>query len=89
MPLPDAIRDAPFLQQGLELYLQAFVELSTTRLIGFSEGCIPWTAIKEWGVFHGLDYMQMHDLFYHIRKLDNVYLKHQKKLSDNAKKGKK
>lgn len=82
MRLPDAILNAPTLQPGLELYLTAFMDLSTTRQLGMGEGSIPWNYIKDWGIYNKLDDEQMYALFHHIRLMDNEYL------SYRAKKGK-
>lgn len=49
MDLPFAWRDVPILEnQGYEWYLEAFGDLSTCRIIGFSAGPIPWTAIIKY-----------------------------------------
>lgn len=79
MPLPDAILNAPSLQTGLELYLAAFMELSTTRQLGMTEGPIPWNYVKDWGIYNKLNDEQMYSLFFHIRKMDSEYLSYKAK----------
>lgn len=75
LPLPDAIANAPELDLGLDLYFNAFMDLTTCRQLGMAEGPIPWTAIRHYCDEHDLDGEQRDDLFFHVRELDNVYLK--------------
>ncbi len=70
------MQDAPELNLGLELYYLAFFDLSTCRPGGFSVTEIPWLAIKEYGVSHGMEGEQLEDLFYYIRAMDKVYIQH-------------
>lgn len=86
--LPPKIANAPVLTIGLELYLQAFWELSSCRDVGFGEGQIPWLAIDRYCQSLGLDIDQELALFHHVRAMDNVYLKHQSKKSESGGKGK-
>lgn len=79
MPLPESIANAPTLELGLELYFHAFLDLQSCRQIGMAEGTIPWTAIKEWGVFNRLDDEQMEDLFFLVRQMDHCWLEYQSK----------
>lgn len=78
-PLPKRIQDAPELQLGLELYWDAFWDLSTCRTSGFGAGPIPWLAVREYALTFEFDEEQMNDLFYLVRRMDNVYLEHHKK----------
>jgi hypothetical protein len=72
--LPRRIRDAPQLDIGLELYYQAFWDLTTCRPSGYSVGPIPWSSIKEYSELCELDPEQVEDLFVFIRIMDNAYL---------------
>jgi len=78
-PLPDSIQNAPALELGLELYWDAFWDLSTCRPSGFGAGPIPWLAIRDYGLTFGFDDEQLEDLFYLVRVMDNAYLEHYKK----------
>lgn len=78
-PFPRKIRDAPRLHLGLELYYDAFWELSTCRAAGMSLGPIPWSAIKDYAETFELDEAQQEDLFYLVRAMDNAYLDHRSK----------
>ena len=77
--LPQAISGAPELIAGLELYYNAFFDLSTSRNQGMGIGRIPWTAIKDYGECFELSAEQMDDLFYFVRAMDNAYLEHYSK----------
>lgn len=79
LPIPDAIANAPILKEGLELYFMAFLDLTTCRSYGMSEGPIPWTAIRDWAAYNGLSSYQTDDLFYMVREMDNAYLDYRAK----------
>ena len=64
---------------GLELYYDAFWELSTCRATGLALGPIPWSAIKDYAVTFGLDEAQEEDLFYLVRAVDNAFLSYHAK----------
>lgn len=61
---------------GLELFMEAFWELTTCRSLSMAEGPIPWTAIRSYCDELELWGEQRDDMFFHIRALDNEYLKH-------------
>jgi hypothetical protein len=75
-PLPQFLINCPELQQGLELYFQAFMELSTCRGVGFGEGPIPWTAMMQWAVHNSLSDDQTDTLVYIMHEMDGAYLRH-------------
>lgn len=74
LPLPKRIENAPELENGLELFIQAFFELNTSRNTGFDYGPIPWIVISDYCDRLEIDDEQREDVFYHIRALDSVYL---------------
>lgn len=82
MPVPDVILNAPQLEPGLELYLDAFWELSSCRSVGMGLGPIPWTACEKYARVYRLDDDQADALVYHVARLDSAYLKWS---SDSAK----
>lgn len=85
-PLPQAIRDAPELDVGLDMYYQAFADLSSCRPIGFGEGRIPWTAVEQYADSLGLQGDQREDLHHHMTEMDMVYLEWSaKKTKEDAK----
>lgn len=85
LPIPDAIANAPILTEGLELYFMAFLDLTTCRNQGMGDGPIPWTAIKDWAMYYGLNELQTDDLFYMIREMDAAYLDYRAKQQKNKK----
>lgn len=87
LPLPPKIANAPQLQMGLELYYDAFWELSTCRPTGWGLGPIPWHAMHEYAVAFGFDSEQRDWLFYLIRELDQAYLRHHAPKKGRSKSG--
>lgn len=75
MPLPEKIRNAPELQLGLELYFEAFWDLTSCRSVGFGVGPISHIAVLEYARLHDLDDEQREDLAYYIRAMDGHFLK--------------
>lgn len=65
----------------------AFMDLTTCRGTGYgTEGPISWLSIKSWADANEVEGEQLEDLFFHIQKLDEVYLNFKtKKLKDAAK----
>lgn len=63
---------------GLELFWEAFWELTTCRSVGFSMGPIPWLAMREYAVTFEMGGDQQDDLFYLVREMDNAYINHHK-----------
>lgn len=57
----------------------AFIKLSSCRVLGMSEGRIPWTAIKEYGYHQNLDDDDLERLVYLVNAMDAEYLKHRSK----------
>lgn len=74
-PLPDALKDPPELLPGLELYLQAFYQLSTCRQVGMGLGPIGWQFTQEWGMLNLSSEDSIKDLHYFIRILDSEFIK--------------
>lgn len=75
-PLPKKIAEAPTLGLGLQVFWDAFMELSSCRSIGMAVGPIPWTAIREYGRALNLDEEQQNMLVVLIRAMDNCYREH-------------
>jgi hypothetical protein len=49
-----ALEARPILQLGLDVYFQAYNDLSFDRPTGFSVGYIPWSSITKWCELHGI-----------------------------------
>jgi len=76
-PIPERIANKPELLKGLNVYLQAFLDLSSDR---FNE-IIAWSSIVRYSEYYGFDFEQTEDLIYFIRNMDAAYLKHVSKKS--------
>ena len=79
MPIPDKIKNAPVLAMGLELFFNAWFELTSARSIGMSMGPIPWNVVQDYAERFGLDDFQTEALHYHVRCMDDVFFEHQNK----------
>jgi hypothetical protein len=73
-PLPDAIANSPDLFEGLELYYVAFLDLTSSRAFGASEGPIPWMPIDYYCRTKGFSEEQRDDAFHFITAMDKAYL---------------
>lgn len=84
--MPDRIANAPELETGLQLYLQAFFDLDSERSHGNGLTSIPWTSVAAYADFFKFDAEQREDLIFFIRRIDGEHLK---KLSEKQKAAKK
>lgn len=73
------IANAPDLLPGLEMYYEAFVELSTCRDHGLGAGPIPWTAIDRYAERNGFEGEGYEYLLRMVRALDDAFLAHTRK----------
>lgn len=76
MAVPKEIVDAPELRLGLDLFLQAWLDLNSCRSVGMGVGLISWLAREDYAVRCGFDEDQREALHHHIPKMDAVYLEH-------------
>lgn len=74
-PLPERIANKPQLTLGLEIFLEAFYELSSDRPAGLGIGQIPFTAICQYADEYGFEGEQREDLFYFVRAIDKAIVK--------------
>lgn len=74
LPYPDAIANAPELHPGLNLFYTAFLDLTSCRTLGYSQGPIPWLAIHHYCEANEIEGEQREDMFYHVAHLDKAYL---------------
>lgn len=79
MALPQRIQNAPELKLGLELYFGGFFDLNTCRQTGWSVSPIPWSSIAEYAKVYEFDTEQTDDLFFFVRKMDEVFINHHSK----------
>jgi hypothetical protein len=73
-PLPDAIANAPDLNSGLELYYVAFMDLTSSRALGATEGPIAWNVIDYYCRVLQFSEEQREDAFFFIAAMDKAYL---------------
>lgn len=83
--VPDAIKNAPELYEGLAFYYRAFLDLSTCREIGMAEGPIPWNALDTYASRYGLIGEERERFFTLMRALDGEYLRYREKTRPKGK----
>lgn len=74
-PIPNRIANAPELQPGLEIYLQAFIELDSERSHVNGVVAIPTLKIIEYAKAFDFNQEQKEDLLYLIRAVDSAHCK--------------
>lgn len=79
LPLPARIENSPSILPGLELYYLGFLEISSSRSIGWSLGPIPWLAIEQYSQIKELDEEQTEAMHHHIVAMDTAFLRHHAK----------
>jgi len=62
------------LLQGDEFFTKAFFELHTCRSTGMGAGPIPWDKIRDYALWHRIDYDFIEDFINIIRQMDNTFL---------------
>jgi hypothetical protein len=72
-PLPDRIQNAPELDYGLSLYLDAFFDLDSERSHAQGVVMIPFSRIVGYADAYGFDQEQKEDLIYFIRGMDTEH----------------
>lgn len=72
--LPRAIQGAPELFVGLSLYYGAYLDLQSTRPLGWGDGKISWTSVYEYCLANNYSEEQHEDLQFYVVKLDEAYL---------------
>ena len=77
-PVPERIRNAPDLFNGLELFYEAFGALTTSRMLGQAAvGPIPYAAISGYCRDEGIFGRQREDVLYFIPRMDAAYMRWQ------------
>lgn len=74
-PLPTNIQNAPELETGLQLYLQAFFDLDSERSHAFSLVRIPSSAVRAYAYEFDFDEEQTELLTFYIEQMDGAHLK--------------
>ncbi|WP_210482755.1 phage tail assembly chaperone [Microvirga antarctica] len=75
--MPAAYLDRPLLDPHLQLYWDAFWELTSDRPVGMSVGPIPFSSIARWAQCYGMSAVDnLERLRVIVRALDGESLKH-------------
>lgn len=74
MPVPDRIANAPELFLGLALFYLGFLALTSTRQLGLAQGPIPYMAMMDYCLAHGIEGEQQEDFIWLVARLDLKYL---------------
>lgn len=82
----ESIPDEPMLFAGLDLYLDSFFLLSTTRLNVMGVGAISWLSTAQYAALNNLDEFSTYFLHRVVRLLDPIYMEH---LNNESKKNSK
>lgn len=75
VPFPDTIANAPELGPGLDFFYMAFLDLTSCRELGHAVGPISWLTIQRYSEVYEVEGEQREDLFYHVQRMDEAYLK--------------
>lgn len=59
--------------------MSAFMDLDSSRPVGFGLAPIPWLTIHDYCDRLGLEEEQREDMHYHIDAMDTAFRKHHKK----------
>jgi len=85
MPFPKWFVEKPQVPMGSEIILLSYWDLDSCRQVGFGSGMIPWTAIHDYCIAHGITGYRRYEFFKLIRALDNEHLKYnQEKLAETG-----
>lgn len=75
--LPGKILDAPSLLPGLDIFFEAFLDLTSSRMQGVNgPGPIPFSEIDAWARRYEIDEDTFERLQLFIRRMDKVYIEH-------------
>lgn len=72
--LPDRIQNAPELWMGNELYYSGFIDLTSSRPMGFALGPLSLLTILEYCYMMDIEGEQREDFLWLIPRLDAKYL---------------
>lgn len=77
-PLPDRILNAPELQHGLQIYVDAFNTLTRSRPMSQGGiGSIPYSEISQYCRDHDIDGDEREETIFLIQQMDDAYCKWQ------------
>lgn len=75
------MRNAPELQLGLDVFYEAYMDLSSCRS-GMGDGPIPWTVVMDYAQLQHMDEEMARELWFYITQMDEAWLTYQEKKRD-------
>lgn len=75
LPVPEKMKNKPILRPDLRFYWMAFLDLSSERTMGMSEGPIPWSRAVAYATWYGLSDEEIEDFWVLIGRMDEAYLR--------------
>lgn len=82
-PIPDAIQNAPELDQGSDFFLHAYLELSSCR---YSDGPIPWGALAEYAYAHDVNGELLDEMMFIVRHVDSDIMEYRARKAEEKSK---
>lgn len=73
-PYPQSIQNAPELRLGLNLFMQAFTDLDSSRMMSMQVGRIPWATIYDYCERIGVSGEQREDVIFQVQAMDVWYI---------------
>jgi hypothetical protein len=73
-PLPKKLQDEPELWPHNVLFFNSFLDLNTTRALGFGAGPLSWQAIQDYCVANDFDEYQIEAAHVLLRQMDTLFL---------------
>lgn len=71
---PEQLKQGPEVRPGLDLFIEAFMALTTCRGFAFRIGPIPYTAILDYCREYGITGEQRGRVIRYLRSMDKFYL---------------
>jgi len=75
LPIPEKFKNKPHLRPDLRFYWLAFLDLSSERTMGMSEGPIPWSRAVAYATWYGLSDEEVEDFWFLVGRMDEAYLR--------------
>lgn len=78
-PIPDKIAHYPELEEGLDYYLDIYLDLCSDKSVGFGEGPIPWSAMDRYARRYNIEDEEFDRLVYIIKYVDSELMQYRQK----------
>jgi hypothetical protein len=80
-PLPEAIKNAPRLHVGLDIFYFAYGDLQGDRG-GMGDGRIPWTAVQAYCLANDFEPDLIEDCHHYVQAMDDAWHEYQRAKRD-------